>query len=101
MSLKSGRLPAMSAWIGVSDSNRMKTLTSEYPLVSQINSETEDQAIVQAHFYINWYLVAFDSEFNLLLAREASKLKDTPLTDLVILIGLTGQAWINQQQRYK
>jgi hypothetical protein len=83
---------------GVKTIGLMQTLMTQFPLVKTVTSGQADNPTYLAQPYLTWHLIAFDSQFNLLLAKYEANLADVPLADLVILVGAVAQAWRAFQQ---
>jgi hypothetical protein len=84
---------------GVKPVSLMRTLMGLFPLVEQVGKRQAEDSLFLIEPYTHWYLLAFDSSFNILLARYLEELKYIPSEDLVILIGPVARAWINQPRR--
>lgn len=82
---------------GVRSFGLMKTLMSLFPMVRQVWSNRNVSDEHQAQAYFGWHLMAFDSYFNVLLARYFDELVRVPHEDLVILVGPVAREWINAQ----
>jgi hypothetical protein len=93
--MRPGRLPTLAPAIkGVRPLGHMTTLMSHFPLIQHISCDTDDNPSPFAQAYRNWNLVAFDSQFNLLLSRQSHELENSPLADLVILVERVANEWI-------